>query len=85
MLKRISLVIAGLLIVSFAALSLLAGGPRNLYGLVRFALPHMSQGELRVGDTAPDVQIAVLDGRSTFHLHERIGQRPLVLIFGSYT
>ncbi len=85
MLKKILLVILGLLVVSFAALSLLLGGARNLYGLARFAVPHMSRGELRVGDTAPDVQITALDGRSTFHLRERIGRKPLVLIFGSYT
>jgi len=26
-----------------------------------------------------------LDGQFTFYLHERIGSRPLVLVFGSYT
>lgn len=85
MLKKILFVILGLVIVGFGALSFLMGGPKNLYGIVRFALPHMSQGTLRVGDLAPDVELTALDGRSTFHLRERIGRRPLVIIFGSYT
>ncbi len=38
-----------------------------------------------VGDQAPDVELTSLDGKSTFSLREKIGQKPLVLIFGSYT
>jgi len=29
--------------------------------------------------------LLALDGQTTFHLSDRIGQRPLVLVFGSYT
>ena len=75
---------AGLLAAGFAGLSFLAGGPGNVYGLVRYALPHMHRGNLLVGDTAPDVRLYALDG-TTFHLRERLANRPLVLIFGSYT
>jgi len=85
MMKKILFIFLGLLIVAFGALTFLMGGPKNVYGIVRFALPHMSQGALRVGDMAPDVELAALDGRYTFHLRERIGRRPLVIIFGSYT
>ncbi len=85
MLKKVLLVFVGLLVVAFGALSFLMGGPRNVYGVVRFAFPHMSQGTLRIGDLAPDVELAALDGRSSFHLRERIGRKPLVIIFGSYT
>ena len=85
MLKRILLVGAVLVVLAFGALSFLAGGPRNVYGLVRYAVPQMRRSELRVGDLAPDVRLIALDGRSTLFLRERIGRRPLVLIFGSYT
>jgi hypothetical protein len=77
--------VGGLLVAAFAGLSYLAGGPANVYALVRYALPHMHRGNLRVGDAAPDVGLYALDGATTFHLRERIGARPLVLIFGSYT
>ncbi len=83
--KAILLGAAGVLAGLFIFLSFVAGGPKHVYGLVRYALPQMRQGELRVGDSAPDVKLIVLDGQSSFRLHERIGQRPLVLIFGSYT
>ncbi len=75
----------GLLVAGYAGLSYLAGGPGNVYGLVRYALPHMHRGNLRVGDAAPDVRLYALDGRTTFDLRGRLGARPLVLIFGSYT
>ena len=84
-LKWTLITVGGLLVAGFAGLSYLAGGPGNVYGLVRYALPHMHRGNLRVGDAAPDVRMYALDGSTTFHLRERIGARPLVLIFGSYT
>ncbi len=76
---------AGVLVAGFVGLSYLAGGPGNVYGLVRYALPHMHPGNLRVGDPAPNVRLYLPDGSTTFHLRERLGARPLVLIFGSYT
>jgi hypothetical protein len=45
----------------------------------------MHRGDLRVGDRARDAKLYSLDGASTFHIRERIGAKPLVLIFGSYT
>ncbi len=44
-----------------------------------------SPGKLKVGDPAPDVELVALDGQSRFRLSERIGSKPLVLVFGSYT
>jgi hypothetical protein len=29
--------------------------------------------------------LLALDGKSKFHIRDRVGARPLVLIFGSYT
>ena len=77
--------VLGLLVLAFVGLSFMAGSPRDVYGLVRYALPHMHRGKLHPGDDAPDVRLLALDGASRFHLRERTGARPLVLIFGSYT
>jgi len=77
--------VGALLILVFAGLSLMAGGPKDAIGMVRFALPHMRLGSLKAGDTAPDVRLVALDGKTRFHLHERTSGRPMVLIFGSFT
>jgi hypothetical protein len=53
--------------------------------MVRYALPHMHRGNLKVGSDAPDVRLMALDGTSHFHIRERTGSRPLVLVFGSFT
>jgi len=78
-------IIGGLLVAAFVALSVMAGSPKNVYGLVRYALPHMHRGNLKVGSDAPDVRLVALDGSTRFHLRERTGARPLVVIFGSFT
>ena len=77
--------VLGLLVAAFVGLSLMAGSPKDVYGLVRYAFPHMHRGKLRAGDDAPDVKLLALDGSSHFHLRERTGEKPLVVIFGSYT
>lgn len=74
-----------LLLAAFLVLCKLAGGPRDAYFMVRYALPHMHRGTLKVGDAAPDARLLALDGSAHFHIRERAGARPLVLIFGSYT
>lgn len=78
-------IVLGAVVVAFAGLSFVAGSPRDVYGLVRYALPHMHRGKLHPGDDAPDARLLALDGTTRFHLRERIGARPLVVIFGSYT
>jgi len=75
----------GVIVLVFAGLSFMAGSPRDVYGLVRYALPHMHRGKLHPGDDAPDVRLLALDGTSHFHLRERTAARPLVVVFGSYT
>lgn len=79
------LVFAVILAIGYGVLSHIMGGPRDVYGFLRYALPQWHRGDLRVGDRAPDVRLVSLDGRTTFHLRDRIGARPLILIFGSYT
>jgi len=82
---RVGLAIVVLAVLAFAGLSYQMGGARNAYGILRYALPRMSQGEVKVGDKAPDVELISTDGAGRLHLRDKIGARPLVLIFGSYT
>ncbi len=83
--KRAVIIFVAVLAIAYGALSYLMGGPRDVYGFLRYALPRWHRGDLHVGDRAPDVSLVALDGQTTFRLHERIGARPLVVIFGSYT
>ena len=77
--------IGGLLALAYAVLSIMAGGPRDAFEMLRFALPHMHLGKLKAGDKAADVPLIALDGTTRFHLLERSHGRPLVLVFGSFT
>jgi hypothetical protein len=74
-----------LLIAAFLGLCKMTGSPKDAYGMLRYALPHMRRGNLKVGDDAPDARLVALDGSDHFHIRERTGERPLVIIFGSYT
>jgi hypothetical protein len=78
-------VVLGLLVAAFAGLSYMAGSPKDAIYMVRYALPHMHRGNLKVGDDAPDARLLGLDGETRFHIRERTGGRPLVLVFGSFT
>jgi hypothetical protein len=42
-------------------------------------------GRLRMGDHAPDFTLPSADGKSTVSLASFHGQKPVILIFGSYT
>jgi hypothetical protein len=84
-LKWILIALAVLLVGLFALFSWMAGGPKDALYMVRYALPHMRVGNLKVGDQAPDARLVALDGSTRFHIRERTGGRPLVLVFGSFT
>ena len=77
--------VVGALVLAYGALSYVTGGPQNVYGFLRYALPQWHRGELKVGDRAPDARLVSLDGRGTFHIRDRLTARPLILVFGSYT
>jgi hypothetical protein len=77
--------LGGLLVAAYVVLSLMAGGPRDAIQMVRYALPHMHRGNLKVGDSAPDVRLVSLDGATRFQLRGHLAGRPLVLVFGSFT
>ncbi len=80
-LGRVVLVIV-LVAVAAAGYMVFRIGPRNVWGMMRY--DQRRDGDLRVGDRAPDVALTALDG-SQVRLSDRIGGRPLILIFGSYT
>ena len=77
--------LAVLLVAVYVLLSVMAGGPKDALYMVRYALPHMHRGDLKVGDQAPDAKLVGLDGSTRFHIRERTAGRPLVLVFGSFT
>jgi hypothetical protein len=60
-------------------------------GVVFVALPfrpmwfHARAGKLKVGDDAPDFSLNAQDGKSSVRLSSFKGNKPVVLIFGSYT
>lgn len=74
---------AGLVVLGLAVAAMVVIGPRNLWGMLLY--DQRRDGDLQVGDQAPDVELTALDGTTRVRLSDRIGQRPLVLIFGSYT
>ncbi len=77
--------ILALVVLVFIGLSIMAGSPKDALGMVRYALPHMHRGNLKVGDDAPDARLIALDGTTQFHIRERTAGKPLVLVFGSFT
>ena len=77
------LLIAVVLLAVLASLVAWKIGPRNLIGMIRY--DQRKEGSLKVGDRAPDVTLVSLDGKTPLSLSERVGGKPLVLVFGSYT
>jgi hypothetical protein len=81
--KKVGIGAGGLLLLGVAGITYMVGGPRNLLGMLRY--DQREEGSLRVGDPAPDVALLELDGATPVRLSERLGGRPTVLIFGSFT
>jgi len=81
----IGISLGALLLIAFVGLSFMAGSPKDALYMVRYALPHMRRGNLQVGDSAPDAKLFAINGSDTFHIRERSGGKPLVLVFGSFT
>jgi hypothetical protein len=55
-----------------------------LRGLFAGELGSMNEGP-RINDPAPDFTLKTVDGKDTVHFGKRIGPRPVVLVFGSFT
>jgi len=68
-----------LLVAAFAGLSIMAGSPKDAYGMVRYALPHMHRGTLKVGSDAPDARLVALDGTNHFRAAPRARLRQFYL------
>jgi hypothetical protein len=81
--KKIAIGVATLAILALGAVTYMIGGPRNLIGMLRY--DQRQEGTLKVGDRAPDVVLVALDGKTPVRLSERIGGKPAVLVFGSFT
>ncbi len=81
-LKKV-LLIALILVAAAVSLAAWKIGPRNLIGMLRY--DQRQEGSLKVGDRAPDVSLVSLDGKTALRVSDRIGVKPLVLVFGSYT
>lgn len=73
----------GVVVVGVVTWAIIAIGPSTIWGMLRYDT--RKEGALKVGDRAPDVTLLALDGTTRVALKERIGKRPLVLVFGSYT
>ena len=54
------------------------------FGFLRYGLTQLESGDLRVGDPAPDAPVVALDG-SHASLLAHLANKPLVLVFGSFT
>ena len=80
--RKILLVVVGLAAV-VAAFFVWRIGPRNVIGMIRY--DQRKEGALKPGDAAPDVALVSLDGTTPVRVSERMGGKPLVLVFGSYT
>ena len=78
------LLIAFALLVVIAACAFFYFGPRNVIGILTYGR-QARDGDLQVGDVAPAVTLVTLDGTSRLPITNWIGQRPLVLVFGSFT
>jgi hypothetical protein len=85
--KRKPLVIAAAVIAAAglvaATVMLVRIGLRNVLGMLRY--DQREEGRLKVGDAAPSVELSSLDGSRREALGAHFGQKPVVLIFGSFT
>lgn len=81
--KKKVLAALGALVLAGATAMVVVIGPRNVIGMLRY--DQREEGRLRVGDAAPDVDLRALAGPDPQKLSAYIGEKPLVLIFGSFT
>ena len=80
---KVVLIAGGALLAAAAIVMIARIGPRNLVGMVLY--DRRREGDLAVGSRAPDVELCALDGSSRVRLLPARGERPLVLVFGSFT
>jgi hypothetical protein len=81
MIKKILLVSGGVALLA-AGVMVAKIGPRNIIGMIRY--DQRRQGDLKVGDRAPDALLVSLAGKREIPLRPA-RTKPLVLVFGSFT
>jgi hypothetical protein len=81
--KKILIGLGVLAVLAAGGMTYMIGGPRNVIGMLRY--DQRQEGTLRVGDKAPEVSLLALDGKTPVRLSEKLGGKPTVLIFGSFT
>ncbi|HKR63535.1 MAG TPA: hypothetical protein VJZ00_07365 [Thermoanaerobaculia bacterium] len=80
--KKVLLGLAALLLLGATGVAVKIG-PRNIIGMLRY--DQRRDGDLKVGDRAPDAMLMTLDGKGQQPLLAQNDTRPTVLIFGSFT
>ena len=81
--KKIAIGVGAVALLALGGFTYMVGGPRNLIGMIRY--DQREEGRLKIGDKAPDVTLLALDGKTPVKLSERLGGKPTVLVFGSFT
>ena len=81
--KKVLLGVGALSLLALGAVTYMIGGPRNLLGMLRY--DQRKEGTLKVGDRAPDVTLVALDGKTPVRLASEFGDKPTILVFGSFT
>ena len=82
-LKRVLMGLGVVVLLALGGMTYMIGGPKNLIGMLRY--DQRQEGKLRRGDRAPDVALVALDGQRPMPLASVMGDKPLVLVFGSFT
>ncbi len=97
---RTSIVLAVVYLLLFSTVAVAMLQPPERFGLfmrhapeavIWGALPAPSmwlwarRGHINEGERAPDFTLATLDHKQRVRLSSYVGQRPVVLVFGSYT
>jgi len=80
--KKIGLAVA-VLVAAAGGYVVAQIGPRNIVGILLY--DKRRDGDWNVGQRAPDVVLAELEGDGEQRLLAKSKGRPLVLIFGSFT
>lgn len=78
-----ALLIVAVIVAVAASVMVVKIGPRNVIGMIRY--DQRRDGDLKVGDRAPEAMLVSLDGRARVPLLQRRDGKPLILIFGSFT
>jgi hypothetical protein len=80
--KKILICLAAVLLLGVSGVAWMIG-PRNIIGMLFY--DQRREGRLVVGDLAPDVVLNAIDGGPDLQLASLMRDKPLVLVFGSFT